>query len=46
MGKQLRRILDGYHLLNEPVQMELFLAIAPLRAYIQPDTSQVSQPRV
>ncbi len=36
MGKQLRRILDGYRLLNEPVPIELFLAITPLREYIQP----------
>ena len=35
MGTQLRRILDGYRLLNEAVPLEAFAALKPLQEYIR-----------
>lgn len=39
MGKQLRRIFEGYRLLNEAVALEPFKKLTLLWPYLQPETS-------
>lgn len=39
VGKQLRRIIEGYRLLNEAVPLERFKQLALLWPYIQPENS-------
>ncbi len=39
MGTQLRRIFDGYSLLNEPVPLEPFQRVALMWPYLQPESA-------